>query len=139
MKRIHVHLHVEDLDQNVRFYEAVFGVPPTVRRDDYAKWRLDDPRVNFALSTCRTTSGLGHLGIEVASDAELDEIASRARSAELAGDAEPDARCCYARSNKHWLTDPQSVQWEIFHTVGQLDSFGAPRVIAATPSKPCCA
>lgn len=139
MKRLHVHLHVEDLSRNIDFYSALFGAEPTVRRDDYAKWRLEEPRVNFAITNSRSTRGLGHLGIEVDTDAELEEIATRTDAADIASRPEPGALCCYARSDKHWLTDPQSITWELFHTVGQIETFGDLPATAASPAKRCCA
>ena len=139
MKRLHVHLHVDDLDRNIEFYSALFGSGPTVRRDDYAKWRLEEPRVNFAITRGRSQQGLGHLGIEVDTDAELEEIAGRARAADIADRPEPGAQCCYARSDKHWLSDPQSIPWELFHTLGQLDTFGGLSADVVAPAKRCCA
>ena len=139
MKRIHVHVRVGDLSENIRFYSALFGAEPTVLRGDYAKWRLEDPRLNFAISTSASARGVDHLGIEVDSDAELAEIGARGRAAELASRAETDARCCYAQSNKRWFEDPQTVKWETFHTLGLLETFGEDRDAAASRPVRCCA
>jgi catechol 2,3-dioxygenase-like lactoylglutathione lyase family enzyme len=139
MKRMHIHVHVADLDASIRFYSALFGADPARRQTDYAKWSLTEPSVNFAISTTSTTTGVGHLGIEVESDAELEQIGSQGRAAELASTEEPDALCCYAHSNKRWFTDPQGIAWETFHTLGSLEVFGAGVQGAAPDEKRCCA
>jgi catechol 2,3-dioxygenase-like lactoylglutathione lyase family enzyme len=142
VKRLHVHVHVADLERNVMFYSTLFGVEPSVRRPDYAKWRLADPGVNFAISTgsCGTSgSAIAHLGIEAEGAAEFEEIVARSRSAALAGIDEPAARCCYAKSDKHWLTDPQGVIWETFHTYGEIDTYGEDRGAATAGERRCCA
>lgn len=139
MKRLHVHLHVADLDRSIRFYNALFGAEPTVLRDDYAKWRLEDPRVNFAISTSTAAAGLDHLGIEVDAHSELEEVARRARSAAIPVVDEPGAHCCYARSNKHWFADPEALKWELFHTFGQLETYGAERGASVADTRRCCA
>ena len=125
MKRFHVHLSVEDLDANVRFYSTVFGAPPTVRKDDYAKWMLEDPRVNFAISSRGAELGLNHLGFQVESDEELTALRDTARDAEIAALDQPGAACCYARSDKYWITDPQGIAWETFRTLDSIPVFGA--------------
>ncbi len=124
MKRIHVHLGVTDIPGTVAFYSRLFGVPPTVREDDYAKWLLDDPRVNFAISTRCGSPGIDHLGIQVEDEADLAEIAGR-----LAGAGRPVVRqeradCCYATGEKAWIGDPQGVVWETFLTTGRITTFG---------------
>jgi catechol 2,3-dioxygenase-like lactoylglutathione lyase family enzyme len=124
MNRLHVHLHVNDIAQSVRFYSTLFGAEPTRREPDYAKWMLEDPRVNFAISTGSET-GLGHLGIQVEDEAALDSATARARAATSQVLEEKGANCCYAVSDKAWATDPQGVRWETFHTTGALTVYGA--------------
>ncbi|WP_269533668.1 ArsI/CadI family heavy metal resistance metalloenzyme [Chitinimonas sp. BJYL2] len=124
MKRLHVHISVDDLTASIRFYNALFAAEPTVSKPDYAKWMLDDPRVNFAISTRSAKHGVNHLGIQVDSAEELDEIAARAQQGQLHAIAEPGAQCCYAQSNKHWITDPQGVVWEAFHSMGEVAVYG---------------
>lgn len=135
MKRLHVHLTVQNLADSVRFYQGLFAAEPTVLKDDYAKWMLDDPRVNFAISTRHAAVGLDHLGIQVESDAELAEIEQRAVDAGLAAVPEAGANCCYAQSDKHWITDPQGIVWEAFHTTGEIPTYGGQR----SGSEACCA
>ena len=124
MSRLHVHLHVRDLEQSLRFYTTLFGVPPTREEKGYAKWMLEDPKVNFAIST-GGTAGVSHLGIQVESEAELIEASSRARDAAGTLLVERGARCCYATGDKAWATDPQGVSWETFHTTGDLAEAGS--------------
>ena len=122
MKRFHVHLGVPDLDASIRFYAGLFGSPPTVRKDDYAKWMLDDPRVNFAISQRPSgRRGLNHLGMQAESAAELAKLRAQFEAADRSSTvAETDVSCCYARSNKHWVTDPQGIAWEAFHTLDTI-------------------
>lgn len=127
MKRFHVHVHVDDLERSIRFYSALFGAEPAVTKPDYAKWMLDDPRLNFAVSTGTSTKGIGHLGLQVDGPDELAEIAARGQAAELGGVAERNARCCYANSDKHWFTDPQGVVWETFESYGTIGTYGEDR------------
>ena len=118
MKRFHVHLGVPDLSASIRFYSDLFGMPPTVQKPDYAKWMLDDPRINFALSPRPSHPGLNHLGIQAESADELAEIRIQfARAGESCIYDEPNISCCYARGNKHWTKDPQGIAWEAFHTL----------------------
>lgn len=141
MKRLHVHVAVEELDQSIAFYSTLFGAGPTVRQDDYAKWMLDDPRVNFAISRRGGAPGLDHLGIQAESGEELAEIAGRLRATGAAPVEQKNAACCYARSDKAWIRDPQGLHWETFHTTGTHTSYGedtAPRA-AALPRSACCA
>jgi catechol-2,3-dioxygenase len=137
MKRFHVHLHVEDLAQSIGFYSRLFAVAPTRVESDYAKWMLDDPRVNFAISTRGSKPGLDHLGFQVDEASELADLKVRAESADLALLDEGATTCCYARSEKHWVTDPQGIAWEHFHTLGNIPVFneGATEAKAAA----CCA
>ena len=141
MKRLHVHLGVADLESSIRFYSALFAAEPSERHDDYAKWQLEDPRVNFAISTRGKAAGLDHLGIQVESAEELKEIEGRLAAAELPTLAQTGAACCYARSDKHWSLDPQGVAWESFHTLGQIPVFGADTAAKATTKTEgaCCA
>lgn len=134
MKRLHVHLSVRNLSDSIRFYSGLFGAAPAVEKHDYAKWMLDDPRVNFAISTRADTVGLNHLGIQAENAQELAEIERCAREAGIASQPEPGANCCYARSDKHWLEDPQGVVWEAFHSLGDIPVYGAARDAGA-----CCA
>jgi catechol 2,3-dioxygenase-like lactoylglutathione lyase family enzyme len=124
MNRLHVHLNVRDIEQSVRFYSALFGSEPTRREDDYAKWMLDDPRVNFAISARTGETGLSHLGIQVEDNAELCNATARAKTAAGQVLVEEGASCCYARSDKSWAEDPQGVRWETFLTAGDLTTFG---------------
>ena len=124
MKRFHVHVSVDDLDHNIRFYSSLFGAEPAVRRYDYAKWMLDDPRINFAISRRGDVPGVNHLGIQVESDEELLEMRNRASQADHPVLEQPGAACCYAASNKHWIQDPQGIAWETFHTLSDIPVFG---------------
>jgi catechol 2,3-dioxygenase-like lactoylglutathione lyase family enzyme len=124
MSRLHVHIHVRDLEQSLRFYSALFGVAPDRQESGYAKWMLEDPKVNFAIST-GASEGVSHLGIQVESEAELSETAARAREAAGTVLIERGARCCYAAGNKAWAKDPQGISWEVFHTTADLAEPGA--------------
>lgn len=123
MKRFHVHVHVDDLAKNIAFYNAMFGQPPARTEPDYAKWMLNDPPVNFAISVRGGAAGVDHLGIQVDSDEELAALKARAASADLALQDEGMTTCCYARSDKYWVTDPQGVPWEQFHTLESIATF----------------
>lgn len=136
MNRLHVHLHVNDLAQSVRFYSALFAAEPSKREVDYAKWMLDDPRVNFAIST-GGEAGLSHLGIQVDDDNALAEATARALKAAGSVFEEKNANCCYAVSDKAWATDPQGVRWETFRTTGDLTVYGVGAERATTPTA-CC-
>lgn len=124
MSRLHVHLHVRDLEHSISFYSTLFGAEPTRRELGYAKWMLDDPKVNFAISIGGEQPGVGHLGIQADSEEELAIVAGRAREAAGAVLIEHGARCCYAIGNKAWAEDPQGVRWETFHTTGTLEEPG---------------
>jgi catechol 2,3-dioxygenase-like lactoylglutathione lyase family enzyme len=139
MKRFHVHVSVEDLDANIRFYSEVFCSEPTVRKDDYAKWMLEDPRVNFAISKRGAAPGLDHLGIQVDTAEELTAARARVARAAIAAQDQPAADCCYAHSDKYWITDPQGVAWETFHTLDAIPVFGEDVRIAPATSAACCA
>ena len=124
MKRFHVHVSVNDLDGNVKFYSTMFGMPPTVLKPDYAKWMLDDPRINFAISSRGVTPGVDHLGVQVESESELTELRRQVAEANIARLDQASAECCYARSDKYWTTDPQGIAWETFHTLDTVPVYG---------------
>ncbi|MDR2154125.1 MAG: glyoxalase/bleomycin resistance/dioxygenase family protein [Burkholderiaceae bacterium] len=124
MKRLHVHVSVENLSDSIRYYSALFAAQPTVTKPDYAKWMLDDPRMNFAISRRGQAPGLDHLGIQAESAEELAELEQRLQSAELPHVAQPGSNCCYARSDKHWSLDPSGIAWEAFHTLDSIPTFG---------------
>jgi len=134
-KRFHVHLHVDDLTQSVAFYNKLFAALPSRQETDYAKWMLDDPPVNFAISTWGAATGIDHLGFQADSAEELAALRARADAADLAPAVESDTVCCYARSDKHWVTDPQGIAWEHFHTLADVPTFSAQ---AASASEACC-
>src|SRR5687767_14819619 len=132
VKRLHVHVAVHDLQQSIRFYSALFASEPAVKKDDYAKWMLEDPRVNFAISTRGGKAGLDHLGIQAENGAELEDIGSRLAQADVATTAQKGASCCYAKSDKYWTIDPQGIAWESFHTLDSVPMYGQdPRPRAA--------
>jgi catechol 2,3-dioxygenase-like lactoylglutathione lyase family enzyme len=140
MKRFHLHVHVDDLAASVAFYTKLFASEPTRVEADYAKWMLDDPRVNFAISTRGSRSGVDHLGFQVDDASELAELSERARAADMALLDQGETKCCYARSDKHWVVDPQGIAWEHFHTLDSAPVYGESR--QELPSKgaaSCCA
>ena len=106
------------------FIPGVFGQQPAVVKEDYAKWMLDDPRINFAISNRGLKAGVDHLGIQVDSDEELAVLRDQVRNADIAARDQPGAACCYANSNKYWITDPQGIAWETYHTLGSIPTFG---------------
>jgi hypothetical protein len=124
MKRLHVHVAVSDLSQSLGFYSALFAAQPTVLKSDYAKWMLDDPPVNFAISTRGRESGLDHLGIQVESQDELYEVYGRLRQAGGNIIEQGQTACCYAKSEKSWIDDPAGISWETFHTTGENITYG---------------
>ena len=125
MKRLHVHVGVSDLDQSIRFYSTLFAAEPTVKKDDYAKWMLDDPRVNFAISAGHhAAKGIEHLGLQVENAAELGEVYGRLKAAERPVLEEGRTTCCYARSEKSWIADPDGIVWEAFYTDGEATAYG---------------
>jgi catechol 2,3-dioxygenase-like lactoylglutathione lyase family enzyme len=124
MKRFHVHVAVSNLQDSIRFYSSVFGIAPTVVKDDYAKWMLDEPRVNFAISNRGAKTGIDHLGFQVDSDAELKSMRQNLIAAQVPVLEENEKSCCYAKSDKYWITDPQGVAWETFHTLGSVPLYG---------------
>jgi extradiol dioxygenase family protein len=137
MKRFHVHVAVPDLGQSIRFYSTLFGTEPTVVQSDYAKWMLEDPRVNFAISQRGGKVGINHLGLQTDSDDELEQLHGQLQQADVAAHAEKNTRCCYALSNKYWVTDPTGIAWETFHTLGSVPTFSG-ESSAAAPESACC-
>jgi hypothetical protein len=128
MKRMHIHVSVEDLTESIRFYSAMFGgIEPTVRKHDYCKWELTDPAVNFAISQRLARSGIDHFGIQVETEEELTEMRNRFALAEIAADDQTATQCCYAVSDKSWTVDPQGVAWETFRTLESAPAYGQPR------------
>lgn len=124
MKRLHVHVSVEDIQSSVGFYSALFAAEPIVVKADYAKWMLEDPRVNFAISTRGREPGLDHLGIQVESTDELHEVYARLRKAGGNIIEQGQTACCYAKSEKSWIDDPAGIAWEAFHTIGESTTYG---------------
>lgn len=143
MKRLHLHVSVPDLDQSIQFYETLFGAKPSVVKDDYAKWMLDDPRVNFAISQRDRAAGVDHVGIQVDSNAELAELATRLKGAGAVTFDQEATTCCYAKSDKTWVSDPAGLRWETFYTFGEATQYGedepaaAPAPVAPVASA-CC-
>lgn len=137
MKRIHLHVSVPDLAQSIPFYETLFGAPASVVKDDYAKWMLDDPRVNFAISQRGRAGGVDHVGIQVDSTAELGELAARLKAAGAVTFDQEATTCCYAKSDKSWVSDPAGLRWETFHTFGEATRYGEDEP-AAEIAAACC-
>jgi catechol-2,3-dioxygenase len=140
MKRLHVHVSVADITQSIRFYSTLFAADPTVTKPDYAKWMLDDPRVNFAISTRSGQSGLDHLGIQVETPEELHQVYGRLHQADRPVLEEGATTCCYAKSEKSWITDPQGLSWETFLTSGESTVYGDSVDLGSirTTSAACC-
>lgn len=139
MKRLHVHVAVSDLSQSIGFYSTLFGAGPSVVKDDYAKWMLDDPRVNFAISARGAAPGLDHLGIQAEVAEELSDMAVRLKAAGAEVVDQTAAVCCYARSDKSWVEDPSGLRWETFHTLGESTVYGEDGVPVAAGDAACCA
>ena len=135
MKRFHVHVAVNDLEGSKAFYSRLFGAEPSVLRRDYAKWMIDDPRINFAISTNGGHAGIQHLGLQADSQEELAEIRRRLVDAGAAIADEPGANCCYAHSDKHWIVDPQGLAWEAFHSLGEARHYGTDH--GPAPARAC--
>jgi hypothetical protein len=138
MKRFHVHVAVHDLKQSIRFYSTLFAAEPTVLKDDYAKWQLDDPRVNFAISTRATKIGVDHLGIQAENGDELEDLGSRLAQADVAVTEQKGASCCYVKSDKYWTLDPQGIAWESFHTLESAPVYGKDTGAREVQAKPAC-
>jgi catechol 2,3-dioxygenase-like lactoylglutathione lyase family enzyme len=137
MKRFHVHVSVPNLEQSIRFYSTMFGSDPSVVKPDYAKWMLEDPRVNFAISQRGSGSGINHLGFQVDSDAELNDLHARLAAADASVVEERNVACCYAKSDKYWVTDPAGVPWESFHSLGTVPFYNGNSAEASKGG--CCA
>lgn len=140
MKRLHLHVTVPDLGHSIRFYETLFGAAPNVVKDDYAKWMLDDPRVNFAISTRDRAPGLDHVGVQVDSAAELSDLSGRLKAAGAETFDEAATTCCYAKSDKSWVRDPAGLRWETFYTFGEATTYGEDAAQAALEAadSACC-
>jgi catechol 2,3-dioxygenase-like lactoylglutathione lyase family enzyme len=140
MKRFHVHVAVPDLAESIGFYSTLFGAEPAVRKHDYAKWMLDDPRINFAISQRGGSAGVDHLGFQVDSEADLQAAHEQLAAAGRAVTAEKEAHCCYAVSDKYWVTDPSGVAWETFHTLDSIPLYGSEAETNAcgTGESACC-
>lgn len=146
MKRFHVHAHVEDLQASIAFYSKMFGAEPTRVESDYAKWMVEDPRLNFAISTRGGRLGVDHLGIQTDTEGELEALKARAAAADMTLQDVGETTCCYAHSDKYWVTDPQGIAWEQFHTLTDIPVFGVDRgqgkpvgiPVTAAPPSSCC-
>jgi catechol 2,3-dioxygenase-like lactoylglutathione lyase family enzyme len=142
MNRLHVHLKVSDLDKSIGFYSALFGRTPDKREADYAKWMLEDPRANIAISSRGAATGVDHVGLQVETHDELEAIATRLKDAGIGALDEPNATCCYARSDKYWALSPDGAKWELYRTFGDSPTFGAspaPAALAEAAAPACCA
>jgi catechol 2,3-dioxygenase-like lactoylglutathione lyase family enzyme len=142
VKRFHAHVRVDNLQSSIRFYSTLFGVEPAVLKPDYAKWILDDPRINFAITAGTPAPGIDHLGMQVDSDDELAAITRRLDAAGQSVAKQENASCCYAQGNKGWVADPNGISWETFHTFGENTTYGidvAPRLTATKAAPACCA
>jgi catechol 2,3-dioxygenase-like lactoylglutathione lyase family enzyme len=149
MKRFHVHVAVDQLEESIRFYSTLFGHPPSVVKPDYAKWMIEDPRINFAISQRDRKSGINHLGFQVESAEELAAMRSQLEAADTSLIDQAGIACCYARSDKHWVTDPSGIAWETFRTLSEVPMFGdehrtstpgaCATPVVASASSGCCA
>lgn len=137
MKRFHVHVGVKDLNESIQFYSTLFGQSPSKQKEDYAKWMLEDPRINFAISTRVQSEGIDHLGFQVDESSELGELTERLKNADLGIYGEGTTTCCYANSEKAWVKDPSGIAWETYHTMGDAEVFNE-KVKEASASA-CCA
>jgi catechol 2,3-dioxygenase-like lactoylglutathione lyase family enzyme len=137
MKRLHVHVSVNDIEDSIRFYRELFAAEPAVVKHDYAKWMLEDPRVNFAISKRGSEAGIRHLGIQVENRLELAEVHERLQRAEGPIREDGATTCCYAQSEKSWIADPQGIQWETFLTTGESTVYGGEEANTPAPSA-CC-
>lgn len=140
MKRLHLHISVPDLGQSIQFYETLFGAAPSVVKDDYAKWMLNDPLVNFAISQRDRAPGVDHVGIQTETSAELGELAARLKAAGAETFDQEATTCCYAKSDKSWVTDPAGLRWETFFTFGEATTYGEeePLDLKAATGSACC-
>ena len=135
MKRLHIHISVEDLEQSRVFYTALFGMEPTKIKEDYLQWLIDDPAINFALSKGQGKTGLNHLGLQVESEDAVAEVEARLIASGISGEKQDEAACCYAMSKKYWVQDPQDIIWENYHTMEQIEVFGGDSFTGGTG---CC-
>lgn len=135
MKRLHVHIAVDNLEQSTHFYSALFGAEPSKQKPDYAKWMLDDPRINFAISARGAKAGLEHLGIQAEDASEMAALRERIQQADMQAFDEGETSCCYAKSDKTWVQDPSGIAWETYHTMGEAEFFHNTPVT----EKACCA
>jgi len=138
MQRFHVSISVAELARSTEFYNTLFGIEPTVLKDDYAKWMLEDPRINFSISESKKRRGVNHIGLQADTMEELEAIQSRLRDAQEKTFDQPEARCCYARSSKTWVRDPDDVAWEAFVTHGEITQYGTDQVPADLAWEKCC-
>jgi catechol 2,3-dioxygenase-like lactoylglutathione lyase family enzyme len=138
MKRFHVHVSVSNLDQSVQFYSTLFGQAPAVKQADYAKWMLDDPHINFAISHRNKVTGIEHLGLQAETTEELTELTNRLRDANVAVKDETATTCCYAHSDKGWVHDPDNIAWESFYTFGSATTYSAPDAPQSESTSACC-
>jgi catechol 2,3-dioxygenase-like lactoylglutathione lyase family enzyme len=137
MKRLHVHVSVDNIEKSIGFYSTLFAARPSVVKNDYAKWMLDDPRVNFAISSRQSPQGIDHLGIQVESDGELKELANRLKAAGEQTRDQEATTCCYAQSNKAWVNDPNGLRWETFFTFGDATTYGEDEKPTPRPASVC--
>jgi hypothetical protein len=150
MKRFHLHVSVKNLDESIQFYSTLFAEQPAVRKPDYAKWMLEDPRMNFAISTSRQPVGVNHLGFQLDSAEELHGMHAQLEAADSQLIQESEQACCYARADKYWVTDPTGIAWETFHTLASIPVYGedtpvfnhgtstVPVSESMSPEAPCC-
>lgn len=138
MKRFHIHVGVKNLDESVKFYSTLFGQKPAKVKEDYAKWMLEDPRLNFAISTRVGEQGVDHLGIQVENPSELSEITERLKSADLGVYDEGETTCCYAESNKAWVKDPSGIAWEAYQNMADAAVFSEKKEIKDDEESSCC-
>ncbi len=138
MKRFHLHVGVKNLEKSIRFYSILFGQKPSKVKNDYAKWMIEDPKINFAISTRVSDEGVDHLGIQVENDEELKEITSRLRDADMNVYNEGDSTCCYAKSKKIWVQDPSGVAWEAYQTMNDVEVFSSKTEKSESEDSSCC-
>jgi hypothetical protein len=138
MKRFHVHISVDDLNESIRFYSTLFATSPTIEKPDYAKWMLDDPRINFAISKRGTKAGLDHIGIQTETADELSTLHNRMHDAGIAMLTQNGEACCYAESNKHWAVDPSGIAWETYHTLRTIPTFNRNQSKKESTTVACC-
>ncbi|AUH49783.1 glyoxalase/bleomycin resistance/dioxygenase family protein [Chromobacterium sp. ATCC 53434] len=139
MKRFHVHVAVANLEDSIRFYSALFNAQPTVQKTDYAKWMLEDPRLNFAISSRGAAAGVDHLGFQVDSEEELAQLQHQLQAADISMVTQTGTACCYAESNKHWVTDPSGLAWESYQTLASIPTFNGGESAPGEPASACCA